>query len=391
MNRKNRYRQVQRKFFVGIGYPLLVLTAFCATVPLLWLLSSSFKSAEEVFAVPIQWFPKLPQRVSASPYIKSDTYSDIKKPDSVAAEKWKQLQSALENAILKKAQGHISDSLPANSPELAQELQHEIVKGLWQHHVATLPPEVWRESTETIVNQVDSIIIPETIRTILDSVYRRVNIGGIVIEDITFKKTKVDTVKWFPDPDTILQIGESDLIEPITSLSYTFQDNNSVSLSAAVSSPVTIDRIRRVIIPIQGDASYHRLSLTVSEGSTVYKPKYSFVLDAALWKDSDWRLHGMPGELESSHIPMHQFFSKQDLIKSVAPSPETQNNIVLQITIHRPTYLSIVWHKLTANYKKFVEGSTIQSLFYQQCFYRDSINTVNAIFLFAGGLCIRQI
>ncbi len=385
MNRKKINRKVQRKLFVGFGYPLLVLAAFCTMVPLLWLLSSSFKSAEEVFAVPIQWFPKLPDRVSASPYIKSDSYPDVKMPELVAAEKWEQLRPALEDVIWRQAQGHISDSLPTNYPELEQELQHEIVKGLWQQHVATLPPEVWRESTETIVNQVESTIIPETIKSILDSVYRQVKVGSIVIEDISFKKHTIKKhagamVKWSSDSDTIQQIGE-----PITALSYDYRDNNTVSLSATVSSPVPIDRIRRVIIPIRGDASYHRLSLTVSKGSTGYKPKHPFVLDTALWQDSDWRLHGIPGELESSHIPMQQFFLKQDLIKSVAPASETEDSILLQITIHRPAYLSIVWHKLTANYKNLWEAVPYNRYFINSVFIATASTLLTLFFCSLGG------
>ena len=380
MNRKKKYRKVQRKLFVGFGYPLLVLAAFCTMVPLLWLFSSSFKSAEEVFAVPIQWFPKLPDRVSASPYIKSDSYPNIKMPDLVTTEKWEHLRPALEDVIWQQAQGHISEGLPINSPELEQALQHEIVKGLWQQHVASLPPEVWRESTETIVNQVESTIISETIKSILDSVYRQVKVGSIVIEDISFKKHKVAMVKWSSDSDTVQQVGE-----PITSLSYDYRDNNTVSLSATVSSPVPIDRIRRVIIPIRGDASYHRLSLTVSKGSTGYKPKHPFVLDTALWKDSDWRLHGMPGELESSHIPMQQFFLKQDLIKSVAPPSETEDNILLQLTIHRPAYLSIVWHKLTANYKNLWEAVPYNRYFINSVFIATASTLLTLFFCSLGG------
>ena len=379
MNRKNKYRKVQRKLFVGIGYPFLVLAALCTMVPLLWLLSSSFKSAEEVFAVPIQWFPKLPHRVSASPYIMSNTYPNIEKPDLVTAEKWEQLRSALEDAIWQQAQGSISESLSANSPELEQKLQHEIVKGLWQQHIDTLPREVWRESTASIINQVGTGIVPETIKPILESVYRQVKIGSIVIEDKAFTKHSVEMVKWVSASDEALTVGKS-----ITALSYEFRDTR-FSLSATVASPVPLDRIRRVIIPIRGDDSYHRLSLTVSKGTTVYESKHPFVLDTALWKDSNWRLDGMPGELESSHIPMRQFFSKQDLLKSVAPPPETEDNILFQITVHRPAYLSIVWHKLTANYINLWAAVPYNRYFINSVFIATASTLLTLFFCSLGG------
>ena len=307
----------------------------------------------------------------------------------VTAERWEQLRLTLEDAIWQQAQGHISDSLPTETSAVEQELQHEIVKGLWQRHIAPLPSEIWRESTETIVNQAESLIIPETINSIINSVYKQVKIGSPVIEDTTFKKHKLAMVKWSPDSVTIQQIGE-----PITSLSYDFRDNNNVSLSATVPSPVPIDRIRRIIIPIQGDASYHRLSLSVSAGSTVYKPKHPFVLGTALWRDSEWRLRGVLGELESSHIPMQEIFLKQDLIKSVA-SPETdlintEINVLLQLTIHRPAYLSIVWHKLTANYKNLWEAVPYNRFFINSVFIATASTLLTLFFCSLGGFAFAK-
>ena len=123
MNRNNRNRRVQRRVVLGIGYPLLIAAAICTMIPLLWLLSSSFKTADEIFAVPIQWFPQLPPRVAASPYIVQDAYPQIKKPETVDAETWKTLQSELERTIWAGVQGHIAANPRLSNYAISAELK----------------------------------------------------------------------------------------------------------------------------------------------------------------------------------------------------------------------------------------------------------------------------
>ena len=385
MNRSNKHRRVQRKIFIGIGYPGLVVAAFCTMVPLLWLLSSSFKTADEVFAVPIQWFPKLPPRTTSSPYVATDVYPKIRKPASVAAETWETLQPELEQAIWASVQVYTATNAQFASANFSKDLQTEMTEGIWQQHVATLPPEVWRGTTEAIVEAVESSIIPETIETIWNSVYRQVSLGTIEIEDIEFNRAEVNSVKWDADSVTIQQIQESSDSTPIAALSYDFQDENSVHLTTTILSPIPIYRIRRIILPVRGDASYHHLSLSVSVNGTTYQPMHPYVLDTALQEGTVWRLHGIPGELESSHIPMRQFVSKQELLKSKAPPPDTANRLSLQLTIHRPAYLSIVWDKFTSNYRNLWKAVPFNRYFINSVFIATASTLLTLFFCSLGG------
>ena len=385
MNRSNKHRRVQRKIFIGIGYPLLVVAAFCTMVPLLWLLSSSFKTADEVFAVPIQWFPKLPPHITSSPYIVNDTYPKIKKPTSVDSEVWQTLQLEIEQEIWKNVQEHIAGNPQLASSVLSEDLQTTMVKGLWQQHVTTLPPEVWSGTTESIANQVKNVIIPETIETIWKNIYRQVALGTIEIEDVEFNRIKIDSVKWDADSLTITQIPESPDSTLLASLSYDLQDENDIYLTTTILSSIPIDRIRRIILPVRGDASYHHLSLAVSVNGTTYQSKQPFVLDNALEKKTDWRLHGIPGELESSHIPMLQSVSKQKLLKSAAPLPDTENRLLLQLTIHRPAYLSIVWDKLTSNYRNLWKAVPYNRYFINSVFIATASTLLTLFFCSLGG------
>ncbi len=385
MNQSNKNRRVQKKIFIGIGYPLLVAAAFCTMVPLLWLLSSSFKTADEVFAAPIQWLPKLPPRITSSPYIVTDVYPKIKKPASVDPETWKTLQPELEQVIWNNVQVHISKNSQLSTSLQTTELQTEMTKGIWKQHVATLLPEVWNGTAESIIKEVENSIIPETINTILKSVYREVALGTIEIEDLEFNRTEVESVMWDTDSDTGQQIHEADHEELIAALSYNFQDENNMRLTTTIKSPIPIDSIRRIILPVRGDASYHHLSLSVSVNGTTYQPTRPFVLNTAQSENTIWRLHGIPGELESSHIPMQQFVSKQELLKSEAPGPDTENILSLQLTIHRPSYLSIVWDKLTTNYRNLWKSVPYNRYFINSVFIATASTLLTLFFCSLAG------
>ena len=328
MNQRRKDQRVGTKIFRGTGYLLLVAAAFCTMVPLLWLLTSSFKTANEIFAVPIQWFPSFPPRVAASPYVVGDAYPKIEKPIAVDETAWETLQPTLTQAIWAQAQAHIAANAQLSNYVPSEELRTEITEGLWQQLVTTLPDEVWRGTTAAVVTAVQDAVIPEAVDTIWGSVYREVAIGTLQIEDIAFNRTPIEGVKWETASETRTRIRPSEGPQTIANLSYNFQDSDTLHISATIPTPIPIDRIRRLTLPVRGDASYHRLSLTVSvlhsgeatnnntTSSITYQPTRPFVLESALWKDAVWRLHGIPGELEASHITMHPVETAQR-----SPSP----------------------------------------------------------------------
>lgn len=385
MNHNNSHKNIQRKIVIGISYPLLLAAAFCTMVPLLWLISSSFKTANEVFAVPIRWLPKLPPRITSSPYIITDLYPEIKKPTSVDKDTWETIQPEIEDMIWKKAREQFQANPQLASTILSEDLQTEITQGIWQQNIATLPTAVWKANNETLVDTVENAIIPETIQTILKNIYKQVTMGTIEIEDVEFKKTKIESVDWESDAATITRIQDDTVSPTITGLSYSFQDSNQINLTARIQSTIPIYSIRTIVLPVRGDASYHHLSLSVSTNGTTYKPEFPFIMDNALKNDTIWRLKGDPSELETEHIPMQQLVDKQDLIKSIAPPPGSENNITLQLTIHRPSYLSIVWHKLTSNYRNLWDAVPYNRYFINSVFIATASTLLTLFFCSLAG------
>ena len=393
MNQSRKGQRVETKIFRGTGYLLLVAAAFCTMIPLLWLLTSSFKTANEIFAVPIQWFPSFPPRVASSPYIIEDAYPKIEKPMTVEKTKWDELQTELTQAIWTQARAHIAANTQFSNYVPSEQLQTEMIEGLWQQLVTTLPDEIWHETTESVATAVRDAVIPEIVDTIWGSVYREVGIGTLQIEDIDFNRTPIETVKWETASETRTRIRPSEDTQTVASLSYNFQDSDTFHITAAVPSPVRIDRIRRLTLPVRGDASYHRLSLTVSvlqpEEATdntnriTYQSTRPFVLESALWKDAVWRLHGIPGELESSHITMQQV--KTDDAGQPQVGIGTEPQLSLQLTIHQPSYLSIVWDKLTSNYRNLWKTVPYNRYFINSIFIATASTLLTLFFCSLGG------
>lgn len=389
MKSNTKHNRIQRKLLVGIVYPLLLVAAICTMVPLLWLISSSFKTADEIFAVPIRLLPKLPSRVTFSPYIVNDTYPKIKKPAAVNPKTWKTLKPELEMVIWNKAQEHFEEILTQSNSIFTQQLQTEIIEGVWQQHVTTLPVEFWDRTHDSIVTEIETSIIPETIETILNNIYRQIALETIEIEDIEFNRYKIDNINWNTDSEVIKLVQQSQGSTLKTNLSYNFEDANDVILLTNVKSPVEIEKIRRIILPVQGDASYHHLTLTITSNTATYKSTHPYKLDNALRKDTMWRLHGIPGELEASQITMQQIISKQDMLKGQI-TPGTTNNLSLELTIHRPSYMSIVWNKLTSNYRNLWKAVPFNRYFINSVFIATASTLLALFFCSLGGFAFAK-
>ncbi len=394
MNGNKRNQRAGTKIFRGTGYLLLVAAAFCTMVPLLWLLTSSFKTANEIFAVPIQWFPSFPPRVASSPYIVEDAYPKIEKPEMVDETAWEALQPPLTQAIWTKAQTHIVANAQLSNYVPSQKLQTEMIEGLWQQLVTSLPDEIWDRTQTSIIAAVQDAVIPETVDTIWGSVYREVAFGTLQIEDLDFNRTPVEDVKWEIAQGTDARIRPSVDTQTVASLSYDFQSSDTLHVTTTIPASVPIERIRRITLPIRGDASYHRLSLTVTvlqpeetmntaTNGITYQPIRPFVLESALWNDAVWRLHGIPGELEASHITMQQT-ETDNTIQSMIGA-ETGNQLFLQLTIHQPPYLSIVWDKFTSNYRNLWQTVPYNRYFINSVFIATASTLLTLFFCSLGG------
>ncbi len=396
MNDKKTQRHgQQKKLIIGIGYPLLIVAAFCTMIPLLWLLSSSFKTADEVFAVPIQWLPKLPPRINSSPYILSKTYPPLKKPEEVNSNDWISILPNLEQRIWRKIQEHLSEhSYPHNENQYIL-FKTEMIEGVWMHHSPNLPKKLWEGTQEDIIYQVENGIISETVQTVYENVIRQVSVGSIVIEDIDFKRITIDSVVWESEMIRIRESSESHNANPVVNLSYNFNEDNVKTISTSLNSSIPLERIRRILIPIHGDASYHQLTFTITTRDKSFTSTKPFVLSSSLWNDSEWRLNGIPGNLESSQIMVKPIDSdlKMDEISSNENQlfdPDVKTELTINLTIDRPPYITIVWNKLTTNYRKLWSVVPYNQYFINSVFIATASTLLTLFFCSLGGFAFAK-
>lgn len=388
MNEKNKNRHVKIKIFRGVGHLLLVGAAFCTMIPMLWLLTSSFKTANEIFAVPIQLLPSLPPRIDASPYIVENAYGDIERPEAVEETAWQTLALELTQIVWRQAEIQAAANAQLSNYVPSEELQAEITEGLWKQLVASLPDEVWRGTTTSIVAAVKEAIIPEAVDTIWGSVYREVAFGKLQIEDLEFNRPSIEIVQWEAERGALVRTSAASQIA--SNISYEFRDDKTVRMTATIPSPLPVEQIRRIILPVRGDASYHHLDLNVSvlsstgaTNSITYQPTRSFILESALWKDAVWRLHGTPGELESSHITMQQVDT--DTTTLASRELDVGSQLLLQLTIHQPGYLSVVWDKFTSNYRNLWKTVPYNRYFINSVFIATASTLLTLFFCSLGG------
>ncbi len=390
---KTQRRGRQKTLIIGIGYPLLILAAFCTMIPLLWLLSSSFKTADEVFAVPIQWLPKLPPRTNASPYISSKTYPTLEKPEELNSKDWVSILPNLKQSIWRKIQEYLAEPLDNFNEKQRALFKNEMIEGVWMQHSPNLTNKVWEGTQADIIRKVENGIISETVQTVYENVTQQVSVGPIVIEDIDFKRITIDSVAWKSDMIGINESSRTHNTNPVVNLSYQFNESNTKTLSTSLNSSIPIERIRRIIIPIHGDTSYHQLSLAVTTRSKTYTSTEPFVFSTSLWNDSEWRLNGIPGNLESSQIRMKPIDSeiiveKDSTHQNQLITPETV--LTLNLTIKRPPYITIVWEKLTTNYRKLWSVVPYNQYFINSVFIATASTLLTLFFCSLGGFAFAK-
>ncbi len=379
--KSNKAGKTYLRIFRGTGYLLLVTAAFCTMIPLLWLFTSSFKTANEIFAVPIQWLPSFPPRIATSPYVLENAYPNIQKPAPITAERWNALYPQLTAAIWNRTETYITEDPHRANYVHSEALKNEVVQGLWQQLIAQLPESTWDTDTETLLMTVQDAIIPETLDTVWGTVYREIALGVPQIEDLDFNRTPLEAIAWAPATGTVIRPSPHESTS--AHLSYGFQDSDTAQITATLTSPIPIDRIRRITIPLRGDASYHRVALSVvatePNRETTYRATRPFVVTDALWKDTVWRLHGIPGELETAHITMEKSDARP------THTAEGASRLSLQLTIHQPPYLAIVWDKFTSNYRNLWKTVPYGRYFVNSVFIATASTLLTLFFCSLGG------
>ena len=362
----------------SVGYLILVGAAIGTMIPLLWLVTSSFKTANEIFAVPIKWFPQLPTNVKSSPYINQNAYPSIKKPDALDSSVWQSLQEQISTTIWEEAQKYITTNNRMQNYDrlLDADLQREITQAIWDQFISRFPNEVWSSPTQEILNKIRDVVIPEGIDSIWGAFYRELGIGSVQIQDMNFDQITVEQVKWEREAENVRSVRRYAGDNNGTGFSYHFDDNRAVRVTASIQSPTPANQVRSIRIPVRGDASYHHLRLTIDAGGKTYRSSEPFVLTDSLWRPSIWRLQGQPSKLESDQIVM----LSDDHIQG-----DKTTTLRLTFELYRPPYLAICWDKLTSNYRRLWETVPYNRYFINSIFIATASTLLTLFFCSLAG------
>lgn len=364
-----------------IGYLILVAAAIATAIPLLWLVTSAFKTPNEIFAVPINWYPKLPPNVKSSPYIRSDAYPSVEKPDALDPDVWSNLQGQIETVIWEVAQAHITSSDRIRQYDRARDvdLRREITEGVWKELLSGLPSEVWTGTTERILAEIRPKIIPEAIDGIWDELYRELALGSVQLQDTDFNEFQVGQLTWERESDNLSSVRQYAGTDNGTALSYDLSAERTVRVVATMQSSIPVDELRLIRVPVRGDASYHHLRLKVETGGKTYRASEPFVLTDSLWRPSVWRMQGVPSKLESDHIVM----SSDD--QGGVEANQTAQALRLTFEVHKPAYLAICWDKLTYNFRSLWERVPYNQYFINSVFIATASTLLTLFFCSLGG------
>jgi len=267
---------------------LLAGGALVFSLPFAWLLSSSFKDHDELFSE--TWLPSLPAAVSSSPYL-APAESHLERPERIAPQAWKTLEPRLLQQLSERLAQVDHPGVQAamrQEPEVLPALAVEAARVLFKRGGGSLfaerSPE---EAIASLCQQVDR----ELLDHVLNRTYRGVLIGELLAEFADGRQQ----VLLGRDAQPRAQSAGLDLGEVLTfqerpgrQVRLQFANDQGLNATFALPSPLSVGQLRRLVLPIRGDRSYHELVLILDTGEGVYRARAPFVLENDRWMDALW-------------------------------------------------------------------------------------------------------
>ncbi|MEW6356551.1 MAG: ABC transporter permease subunit [Planctomycetota bacterium] len=318
----------------------LVLVTGCVifAFPFMWLVSTSFKESDEIFTYPPQWIPRIPEAVRKSPYVATDEYDPMERPEAMTAARWRDLEPKIRQALWEKAQ----PMLPARPPGL----ETQLVQGLWDEAYKGIPDEVWSadeaEVLRTVTERIDANLFEKTWRR----VFRSLAFGTITVQDVELKQAKVSASDVYPWRSLSAEMLFKDVEEKgkrHTEAAYDFGTEYRLRFEVELALPIPVDRFRGVSIGLRADKSWHPLGLRMELGGKVYRSEEPLLLANDLWQEAIYQL---PSE-EDESLRVREYI----LLREVPGGTDiTGERCRLTFTLSRSSHIAAVWNKFTRNY-----------------------------------------
>jgi multiple sugar transport system permease protein len=314
---------------------LLAAGALAFALPFFWLLSSSFKEHEELISP--RWLPGLPAKVDASPYL--DPPPPLERPEALKASAWEELEPLLlaevEKGLL--ALGHPGVQA-TQSPQVRRALAVEMARRLLKRAGQQDRPLGKEEFVAHLCRQLDL----ELLDYAWNKVHPQVLLGDLTAEFADGRQESLlrpDTtgqgpLSWGP----LLSAQE----RPGRQLRCDFGQGRILRLTLPLPGSLDPAQIRRLVLPVRGDRSYHDLYLELDTGGDRYRSRVPFALENSRWMDALWTF-GEPSLRERRTVYYSASLSPLDRLgPSQGPS--------LTLELRQVPYPAVLWRRFAKNY-----------------------------------------
>jgi ABC-type glycerol-3-phosphate transport system permease component len=243
-----------------VPHLLLIAVSAVFLAPYLWMLASSMKTDEEIAADRV--FPASPRFRETSPYLREPPA--IEKPYEVSGDAFERGLAAMRPL----AAAAVAQAAPPAGVSLLDEaaLRSAAVQRLVARLVPRMPLEAWEQGVAAEVQRQLTGDLPA--QALEDSV-ALLELRGLQIQLLDGTTTNVDT------PDTVarwtIERGDAAIVREHGHgfLRYGFADASSdpVVLRVEFDLPGGIDTLHKLLLPMRGDDSWHRLNATLDVGT----------------------------------------------------------------------------------------------------------------------------
>lgn len=342
----------------------LVAGALVFAAPFLWLVSTSAKTADELF--PPRWLPPAPPRVIESPYIALRDNERPERPPLVNEEDWDRVAPVVRAAIRTRLQ-ELAHKLPAYCGGFLE--APDLTDGLFGRLLREAPDALFAEDAGVAAAWFldETRLTMDLVREVFDAVYRRIALSEILFVSWKMDRAHVNLgkarqVTWeeagnYVDQDEVVFAVEGavrcearDVPRPAQEVSYSFRDRDSFRVRLNVPLDIPASRFRKVSLTNHGDRSWHEIWVTVDlPGEDAMPPRrYRSTKPAYAgtdrWQETTWQV--------SSDLDFGVDFRNWVVLEE-AGAPETRQAGRALITIEYRDAGSMgrLWNKYLSNYR----------------------------------------
>lgn len=314
------------------SHAVLILLSVLFSLPFLWMLSTSIKADDEIIHDPMVWIPELPNRVTDSPYLDTESHpprwrrpvpfpEDQDWDDFVAT-----LRTAIKNKALRTFEGP-EWPLPKDriEPALFTRAEKDIVDSLWTSVNTRLPEGDWAKGN-AIQLFTDKIQVEDVVKA-WQRAYRAISIAEIRLRNSSAE-----------------DIGVSPRMEN-KRIPYSIRDWSLPIELARIEIPLASpeEQVDQIMVRLRGDASYHRLSMKFELDGGIFETQDPAFLSLGELQDFFWKFTPQR-KYEIDHLTLVE----QQATDSDSNLPPHTARVTLSII---PTpYWRVLWQRLMKNY-----------------------------------------